>query len=218
LCASAVLAACSSTPEVASVPALTPTRTVAQANLRLAGVERERAVIEARFAERERVCYDKFFVTHCLDEAKERRRTALAAQRAIEIEASHYLRQEKVEERDRALAEADAQYKAQEEALARQPAAVPRSVTDIPPPRPSQAAARIARHNAKAQEAAAKEQAEADKRAANVEAYNQRKADVEEHQRQIAKRKADKAAKEAKKQGLQNQQPAPAAAPVPPAQ
>jgi hypothetical protein len=190
---------------------------VDQANGRLAGVERDRAVIEARFVERERVCYDKFFVNNCLDEAKERRRSALAAERAIEIEANHFLRQEKVEERDRALAEAEAHYKIEEEALTRQPAPLPRSVTDIPPPRPSQAAGRIARHKAKVQEAEAKSQAEAEQRAANVEAYNKRKADAEERQRQVAKRKADKAAKEAKKQGVQNQQPAPAAAPVPPA-
>jgi hypothetical protein len=224
LCASAVLAACSSAPEVSNVPSLAPSSSVAQANQRLAAVARERAAIEARFAERERVCYDKFFVNHCLDEAKERRRSALAAQRAIEIEASHYLREEKVEERERAMAEAEARYKAEEEALANQPAPAkePRGVTEAPPPRPSQAAGRIARHNAKVQEAAAREQADAAKRAANVEAYNKRKAESEERQRIVAKRKAEKAEKDAKKQGVQNQQPAPAATPtptpVPPAQ
>jgi hypothetical protein len=209
LCASAVLAACSSAPEVSNVPSLSPSRSAAQANQRLAAVEHERAAIEARFAERERVCYDKFFVNHCLDEAKERRRSALAAQRAIEIEASHYLREAKVEEREREMAAAEAQYKAEEEALARQPAPAPRSVTEPPPPRPSQAAARIARRNAKAQEAAAKEQAEAAKRADNVEAYNKRKAESEERQRIVAKRKAEKAEKEAKKQAGPSQ-PAPA--------
>jgi hypothetical protein len=213
LCASAVLAACSSAPEVSNVPSLAPSGSVAQANQRLAAVARERAAIEARFAERERVCYDKFFVNHCLDEAKERRRSALAAQRAIEIEASHYLREAKVEERERAMAEAEAQYKVEEEALATRPAPVPRSVTETPPPRPSQATGRIARHNAKVQEAAAKEQAEAAKRAANVEAYNKRKAEAEERQRIVAKRKAEKAEKEAKKQGAPDQQPAPAAQP-----
>jgi hypothetical protein len=192
---------------------LAPSGSVAQANQRLAAVARERAAIEARFAERERVCYDKFFVNHCLDEAKERRRSALAAQRAIEIEASHYLREAKVEERERAMAEAEAQYKVEEEALATRPAPVPRSVTETPPPRPSQATGRIARHNAKVQEAAAKEQAEAAKRAANVEAYNKRKAEAEERQRIVAKRKAEKAEKEAKKQGAPDQQPAPAAQP-----
>jgi hypothetical protein len=222
LCASAVLAACSSTPEVSNVPSMPPSGSVAQASQRLSAVARERAEIEARFAERERVCYDKFFVNHCLDEAKERRRSALAAQRAIEIEASHYLREAKVEEREREMTAAEAQYKAEEEALARQPAPAPRSVTEAPPPRPSQAAARIARQNAKAKEAAAKEQAEAAKRAENVEAYNKRKAESEERQRIVAKRKAEKAAKEAKKQGVPSQQPAAAPVaqptPTPPAQ
>jgi colicin import membrane protein len=40
-----------------------------------------------------RVCYDKFFVTSCLDEAKERRRSGLAAQRAIEVQAERFKRQ-----------------------------------------------------------------------------------------------------------------------------
>jgi colicin import membrane protein len=209
-CILAGLAACGSAPPVASAPALAPSRTVAEANARLAAVERERKAIEARFAERESVCYDKFFVNNCLDEAKERRRTALAAQRAIEVEASHYLRQEKVNERDREMAEAEARYKAEEEELARQPASLPRAVTDVPVPRPSQPASRIARHNAKVQQAEAHDKAEAAKRASNVEEYKQREAESKERQRVVAKRKADKAAKEAKKQGAAGQQPAPA--------
>jgi hypothetical protein len=196
LAAAALLSACGTAPEAANVPALSPTRTVEQANQRIAAVQKERAAIEARFADRERVCYNKFFVNHCLDEAKERRRSALAAQRAIEIEAAHFLRQEKVNERDRAMAEAEARYKAEEEALARQPAPPPRQVTGTPPPRPSSVAGHIAGRDAKLKQAEAREKAEAGRRAANVEAYNKRKAESEERQRIVAKRKAEKAAKE----------------------
>jgi hypothetical protein len=220
LCLGAALAGCGSMPADPIVPAFATTRSVAEANARLAGVERERHAIEARYAERERVCYDKFFVNNCLDEAKERRRRSLAAQRAIEVEASHYLRQAKVVERDRAMAEEEARYKVEEEALARQAAPAPREVTEIPAPRPSQAASRAARHDAKARQAAEKERREAADRAENVAEYNQRKAAAEERQRIVAKRKADKAAKEAKKQGAAAQQPAnpaPSAPPAPPA-
>jgi hypothetical protein len=205
LLAAAALSACSSAPEIATVPALTPTHSVAQATERLAAVEKERAAIEARFAGRERVCYDKFFVTRCLDDARERRRSALAAQRAIEIEASRFLRQEKVSERDKAMAEADAKYKAEEAALANQPPVPAREVTATPPPKPSNVAGRIARRDAKLKQAEAKDKAEAANRAANVEAYNKRKAESEERQRIVAERKAEKAAKDAK-----GQKPAPA--------
>jgi hypothetical protein len=83
LMAAALLAGCASEPEVSPGPTLPPPTSVAQAGQRLQNVERERAAIEARFVERERQCYQKFFVTRCLDEAKDRRRSALAAQRQI---------------------------------------------------------------------------------------------------------------------------------------
>jgi hypothetical protein len=214
LLAAAALSACRSAPEVANVPAMAPTRTVEQANARLAEVAKERAGIEARFAERERVCYEKFFVNRCLDEAKERRRSSLAAQRAIEIEASRFLRQEKVAERDRAMAEAEARYKAEEEALAKQPAPARHEVTETPPPKPSNVSGRIARRDARIKQAEAQDKADAATRAANVEAYNKRKAESEERQRKVAERKAEKAAKEAKDQqaapASNAQQPAPA--------
>ncbi|MFS2083058.1 hypothetical protein ACCD01_31530, partial [Telluria sp. Tellsp99] len=74
----ALLAACASQDVVPREVPPPPVTSVAQADQQLAAVARERAAIEARFAERERVCYDKFFVNNCLDEAKERRRSALA--------------------------------------------------------------------------------------------------------------------------------------------
>ncbi|HEX8788386.1 MAG TPA: hypothetical protein VF793_19530, partial [Telluria sp.] len=86
----ALLAACGSAPVVPHDPPLPPVTSSAQAEQQLAAVARERTAIEARFVEREKVCYAKFFVNNCLDEAKERHRSALAAQRAIEIQAERY--------------------------------------------------------------------------------------------------------------------------------
>lgn len=122
-------------PEAAPVPA---SNSVPQADARLAEVARVRTVVEARFAEREQICYTKFFVNHCLDQAKEERRSALSKLRAIEIEASHFKRAHAVEQRDLALAadnaKAEAKAKAKEEAPALrlskpvpQPAAAPRA-------------------------------------------------------------------------------------------
>ena len=59
----------------------------------------------------------------CLDEAKERHRASLAVQRAVEVEAEYFLRKNKVEERDRAMAEADAEFQAEEARAAAQPPA-----------------------------------------------------------------------------------------------
>jgi len=196
---SLLLAACGTNkpaPQEAPPP---PVTSVAQADEQLAAVARERAGIEARFAERERVCYDKFFVTSCLDEAKERRRTALAAQRAIEVQAERFKRQAVVDERDRKLAEADKKYREEEAQLATQPPKPTREVEAAPPPRAATVPGRIAERNAKLKAAQAKEAAEAPKRAQNVRDYEARKAESAARQQEVARKKAEKAAKAAKK-------------------
>jgi hypothetical protein len=200
LCA-VLLAACASAPEVSAGPAPTPVTSVEQADQRLAAVTRERAAIELRFTERERACYQKFFVTRCVDEAKERHRSALAAQRAIEIDAEHFKRKAKVEERDRAMAEANAQFQAEEARRAAEPRPAPKQPDEaLPPAKPKPLAERIARHGAKLKEEQAREQAEAAKRAANVREYEARKRESEERQRKVAERMAEKA-KQAREKG-----------------
>ena len=81
----------------------------------------------SRISVSEQQCYSKFLVNSCLDKAREKRRTALAALHAIENEAERYQRQAKVDERDRELAKADAEFKQEE---ARRAA--------LPPPPPYQ--------------------------------------------------------------------------------
>jgi colicin import membrane protein len=191
----AALAGCGTAPEASMAPPPVTVHSVAQADQHLAAVAVERAAIEARFAEREQVCYQKFFVNHCLDEAKERRRSALAAQRALEIEAERFKRQAKVDERDRALAKADAEYKVEEARLAAEPAPAPHEVTEAPPPRPGTLAEREARHKQREQGIAARDRMEAPERAANVESYKKRKAESEERQRLVKERLAEKKAK-----------------------
>jgi hypothetical protein len=194
----ALLAACASHDVVPHEVPPPPVTSVAQADQQLAAVARERAAIEARFAERERVCYDKFFVNDCLDEAKERRRNALAAQRAIEVQAERFKRQALVDERDRNLAEADRRFKEQEARMATEPPKAPPEPSPVPPPRKPTVPGRVAQRDARLRAEQQKEAAEADKRAQNVRDYEARKAQSEERQRKVAERKAEKAAKEAK--------------------
>ena len=199
LCAGLLLAGCANDPVIAAAPAMPPPTSVADADQRLVAVAAERSAIEARFVERERACYAKFFVTRCLDEAKERHRTALAAQRMIEVDAERFKRQAKVEERDRAMAEAEAKYREDEARMAAQTPPPPRAVTEAPPPRPSPVTERVARHNAKLKQEEQKEAADAGRRAANVRAYEQRKKDADERQRKVKERQEEKRAKDAKK-------------------
>jgi hypothetical protein len=192
----ALLAACASHDVVPHEVPPPPVTSVAQADQQLAAVARERAAIEARFAERERVCYDKFFVNNCLDEAKERRRNALAAQRAIEIQAERFKRQAIVDERDRNLAEADRRFREQEARLAAEPpkpTPEPKAEPAVPAPHKSTVPERVAQRDARLRAQQQKEAAEAGKRAQKVRDYEARKAQSEERQRKVEERKAEKA-------------------------
>lgn len=158
---------------------------VQQADARLADAAQVRASVEARFAERERICYAKFFVNHCLDQAKEERRAALSSLRAIEIEASHFKRADAVEQRDRALAAENAKAEAQPP--------VPRPVKAAPQP----AAAPRARAARQPPPVAVTDDA---KRAANVAAYEKKRNASLQRQREIAAKQAEREAAKAAKQ------------------
>jgi len=199
LALASLLAACSTTqPAAPEVPPPASTST-AQAQERLAAVAAERRAIETRYAEREVVCYDKFFVTRCLDEASEQQRVALLEQRAIEIEASRYLRQAKVDERDRALAVSEAAFQKEEAELAANPPAVkaPPSAA-LPAPRTTPAESRAARTK-RLQENAARTQNAQARAAQNVAAAEARRVESIERQKQVARRVAEREAKAAKR-------------------
>lgn len=210
-----LLAACAAQHPASLSSAFTPTTSVAQADQRIAEVAAERAAIEARHAERERVCYDKFFVNNCLDEAKERRRLALAAQRAIEVDAEHFKRKDAVDQRDKAIAEADAKFQAEEAATAAEPTVAPTTIGPVPPPRPSSVPGRIARRNARAAQEAASASANAATRVARAAAFEEKRKKSEERQRDVAQRKAERAAKRAADQAAKEKAAAAEKAAVP---
>lgn len=199
LALASLLAACSTTqPAAPEVPPPASTST-AQAQERLAAVAAERRAIETRYAEREVVCYDKFFVTRCLDEASEQQRVALLEQRAIEIEASRYLRQAKVDERDRALAVSEAAFQKEEAELAANPPAVKAPPTAaLPAPRTTPAESRAERTK-RLQENAARTQNAQARAAQNVAAAEARRVESIERQKQVARRVAEREAKAARR-------------------
>jgi len=199
LALASLLAACSTTqPAAPDVPPPASTST-AQAQERLAAVAAERRAIETRYAEREVVCYDKFFVNNCLDEAREQQRVALLEQRAIEIEASRYLRQAKVDERNRALAVAEAAFQKEEAELAANPPPVKAPPnTAMPAPRTTPTESSAARAKRLQENAARAESAQA-RAAQNVAAAEARRVESIERQKQVARRVAEREAKAAKR-------------------
>lgn len=193
--------------------AITSTETAAQA---LADVKQQSALIETQFAENEAACYEKFFVTFCLDKAKQRRRMALKQLESIEVEANAYNRRARVEERDQALRERQAKQEARAseradtqakdenlsapaspgdisdvEAQARQASSAPSAV-----PAKNYNRERAAQHAQDLAKEKEQERAEAQKRAENIRAYEKKQQRSLERQREIA---AEKEAKESRR-------------------
>ncbi|KQW97203.1 hypothetical protein ASC94_10475 [Massilia sp. Root418] len=183
-------------------PAVPQSHSVEQADARLAEVARDRAAVQAEYDAAEQVCNAKFFVNYCLDGVKEKRRVALAGLRAIEVEANQFKRRYAVDKRDAELAE---RLKKDEEELARRienppaPHAAREPAKPAAKPGPS-LEQRQAEYDAKVKAQAAKDAAEAPKRAASVTAFEKKKAESEKRQADIAAKKAAKEEKQRKRE------------------
>lgn len=174
-------------------------RSAEAAESALAEVAKERVEVEQRFAAEGRTCYSKFFATNCMDEAKERRRKALAQLRAVEVEANAYNRQARAAEREQAQADRRAMEETDRLERARRQqekenAAAP-STTHSEPKKESPAAAaseRRARHDAKLKRLQKEEAANAKKRADNIAAYERKVQAAQARQKEVENRKAEK--------------------------
>ncbi|NVM77943.1 hypothetical protein FHW83_003766 [Duganella sp. SG902] len=171
-------------------------QTVEQADAALVKVARDRAAVNEEYAASERECSAKFFVNNCLDKAKEKRRVELAAIRAVEVDAQHFKRADSVAKRDAELAER-ARKDAEDAALrAAQPPKAPHEEKAAPAaPAGHRVVDREAEHAAKVKRQEQKDAAEAAKRAANVAAFEKKKAESEHRQAEVARKKAENAAK-----------------------
>lgn len=76
---------------------------VAEAERLLKDVEVQRESINARYKDEEAQCFTRFFVTSCIDDAKERRRVGLRSIRYIEVQANAFKRAYRADQRDRDL-------------------------------------------------------------------------------------------------------------------
>lgn len=137
-----------------------------------------RAWTDYRFAVAERACYSKFFVTDCIDDAKEIQRAELAILRKRELEVGDAERAFRAETRDREQAIRRAEYEASQ------------------PTRTAEEKANREAFERKRQEQElrdAQRQADAPQRAANAAAYDQKQADFEARKRQAQEQGAQQA-------------------------
>jgi hypothetical protein len=79
--------------------------TVEQANEALKKAPAARAAIANRSLRATAACHDRFLMSACLNDVRERDRKANKIVRRVEVEANALLRKEKAAERDRAVAE-----------------------------------------------------------------------------------------------------------------
>jgi colicin import membrane protein len=177
------------------------THSVEQADARLAEVAAARAKVNQEFAADEQVCNEKFFVNYCLDQAKEKRRVALAGLRAVEVEANRFKRQAAVDKRDAELAE---RLKKDAEEDARRAAAPQRTHAEHAPAGPTAKPGpsldqRQAEHDAKERRRQQQEAADAPKRAENVAAFERKQQESEHRRARVAERMAERAEKARKK-------------------
>lgn len=206
LALAAGLAACTPGLQPTSMaPPVPATESLEQAALKLEQVRTQRAAAEARYANSEATCYEKFFVNDCLDEASEYRRVTLAYLNAVEDEAKHFQRKASADARDAAVAESIRVAEAEEARLAANPTPAP---VEAPPKvkGPSKKPtleARQAAQAAKLARIAAEERAAVPQRAANAQAFEQKRIESEKRQRKVEEkkaasaRKAEKAARDA---------------------
>lgn len=170
----------------------------------LQDVKRQRALAQERFAREEAVCHEKFFVTACVDAAKDRRRMALKQLESIEVEANAFLRRSRAEQRDQVLRERQSKQDTQStdgkadapagsddiaelERQARQAASASSAapVRNYNTERAAQRAQKLARQKEK-------EIAEAQERAENIRSYEKKQQRSLERQREIAAKKEAK--------------------------
>lgn len=164
-----------------------------------------RARIEATFAEEQRRCYGKFFVNHCLSQARERRRVSLEPLTPIEVEANQFLRQRKVDERDAGLVREAEEREARRQRNAlmpsqeradisdqREPSAQSAPRPDVTPSDTAGKSERERKHEESVLRRKAGQEAEAAERAQKVAAFERKQQQAKERQEKVARRKAER--------------------------
>jgi colicin import membrane protein len=162
-------------------------------------VHKMHTLIEAQFAEEQKICYPRFFATSCLNDAKEHHRVALTKVRAIEIEVNKFKRRANVIARDKAQA---AKHDKEAAELAAKPKENQEPIANVVPESSQAASAakpqakndnRIVKHQIEAKKRQEAEAENAKQRASHIAAYEKKRQESEARQREIAAKKLEKA-------------------------
>ncbi|SCU76188.1 conserved exported hypothetical protein [Cupriavidus necator] len=170
-------------------------------------VEDSRAWTNYRFAAAERECYGKFFVNHCINNAKEVQREELQVLRKRELEVGEAERAHRAAERDREQALRRAEFEASQpkrsasEQSSREAFQKKQQEQQLreaqrqgeAPQRPANAQAyekKQSDFDARMQEAQQKGAEQARQRQDNVKAYEAKQRDLEQRQKELEERRA----------------------------
>ncbi len=189
------------------------------ADMALNAANEDRRILADRYVDDQRECYNKFFVSSCLEDAKERNRVSIKAIRDVEAAANAYKRQAKADDRDKSLSEQhlkdeqDAKRRAADQKSriatsvrkSKDGAAKQRSVSAREAQADGHADDRVKAHQAKLRSEQAAEAAKAPQRAANEQAYKDKQKSAAAHRQDVA---AKKAAKQRELAAKQQQMPA----------
>jgi len=194
------------------------------ADIVLDAASKEHAKLDYDYIDDQRACYSKFFVSYCLDNAKDHHRILSKQVREVEAVANVYKRQTKADERDKSLNEQrikdeqdagrrlqDQQSKAAATARQLQDSAVKQQTVNT---RESLSVGhendRVALHDAKIRADDAAEAAKAPQRVANEQAYKEKVKAAEVHRLDVEAKKAAKEKDIAEKKRQSQVVPAPA--------
>jgi colicin import membrane protein len=177
-----------------------------RADAALADITAQQEWVDSRYINDQRACYLKFFTTNCLEAARERHQAASVVLRPVEVEANAYLRRYKVQQRDAALAqrrdEDEADRARREQAQKEREAKLANNAADkarkagLPAAAPDD---RVARHEERMRKDREDDAANAGKRAANAAAFEKKRLESEQRQREVAAKKIEKDRERAEK-------------------
>jgi hypothetical protein len=164
-------------------------------------IQRERAAVEARYAQTEADCQKRFAVSGCVTQAQAQRREELSALRLRELALDDARRKAEAEENERRLAAKRAEALARPQPVPRA-ASAPRAAASAPAGSASAPGDRARRRSKTADDAA--------EAAARVAAQQRRAMEAAAHRQQVEQRNAERAARGKKSTPL----PVPTAASV----
>jgi colicin import membrane protein len=167
-------------------------RSVEDVDAVLAEAGKKRQVINDQYIDDQRACYHRFFVSSCLEDAKERNRIALKQVREAEVTARVHKRQIMADDHDKALAGQQKTATVASPPKIQERETKQQRLSNREHQSEGQAGSRAKAHQARLLRKQADEAAQAPQRAVNEQAYQKKVQQAKAHRKKIEARKAEK--------------------------